>query len=171
MSNNAAIQVVQRTTYYQVDLLDPRTLSRAMWDQGVADRSGTVGATRYQYQWSFETSQTGPGACAIQAVRVMGEVRITLPRWTAPTGTSPERRQWWLQYSSSVSTHENTHVSILNDYFREMLRTLEGMNGTECNQLRDRGYAVLRAGAAVMDERQKEFDRSDRGIPIGYPPP
>lgn len=171
MSSDAAIQVTQRTTYYQVDLLDPRTLSRAMWDQGLVTQSGVIGATRSNYRWFFEAVPTGPGACAIRALRVTGELRITLPRWTAPTGTSPERRQWWQSYASAVNAHENTHVSILHEYFREMVKTLDGMTGGDCAQLRDRGNALLRTGAAVMEERQREFDRSDRGIPIGYPPP
>ena len=170
-AKDAAIQVVQNTRYYQVDLLDPRTLSRAMWDMGIANESGVVGVTRTQYRWYFEAAQTGPNVCTIRSVRVTGELNIMLPRWTAPTGTSTERRQWWATYSSGVSSHENTHVSILKDYFREMIKTLEGMTGNDCARLRDQGDDILRRGAAAMQERQNEFDRTDRGIPIGYPPP
>jgi predicted secreted Zn-dependent protease len=168
---DSPVQVTQRVVYYQVDLLDPRTLSRAMWDQGMTNESGVVGVTRTRYQWFFQAVPDNDGSCTIRSVRVTGEIRITLPRWTAPAGTSPERRSWWSSYSSAVNVHENTHVSIMHEYFQDMLRTLEGLKGGDCTLLRARGYDILEKGARAMEQRQQEFDRTDRGIPLGYPPP
>jgi predicted secreted Zn-dependent protease len=171
IANEKEIEVTLRTSYYQVDLLDPRTLSRAMWDMGMAPRSGVVGTTSSRFQWLFNAVPSGNGMCSIRDVRVTGEVGITLPRWTPPVGTSPERRSWWTAYSSAVRTHENTHVEILRDYFRKTLRQAEGMTGRGCEQLQVSAREIFRKATAAMEQKQQDFDRTDRGILIGNPPP
>jgi predicted secreted Zn-dependent protease len=170
MADNPAIQISLRTTYYMVDLNDPRSLSRGMWDAGLTGRSGVVGSASPSYRWSFDAVSEGR-VCVVRSLRVTGEMRITLPRWSAPTGTSQERRLWWQGYSSSIALHEQMHVRIFEDYVRDMLRAVEGMSAPDCGEARSRALSALRRGTEVMNQRQAEFDRSDGTIMLGLPPP
>jgi predicted secreted Zn-dependent protease len=166
----SAIQINVNTRYYPVDLSDPRSLSRAMWDQGLSGVSGAVGSASPAYRWTYDLVPTERG-CVISSLRATGEFTITLPRWTAPTGTSQERRLWWQSYASSVAAHENTHVRIFEDHLREVLRTVEGASGQDCNQARTIARNALQRITEDMNRRQAEFDRSDGTLMIGPPPP
>jgi predicted secreted Zn-dependent protease len=157
--------------YYMVDLNDPMTLTRAMWDQGMSARSGVVGSASQRYRWSFEAAPVREGGCVIRALRATGEIVITLPRWSAPSGSSSARRLWWQLYLNNITAHENTHVHIFEDHLREMLRVVEGIVAADCAAARASAREALQRGADEMNRRQVEFDRSDASVSVTLPPP
>jgi predicted secreted Zn-dependent protease len=121
---------------------------------------GASGVTQPYLKYRFTFKYDRKGRCHVVrtgSAAVTVSVRVTLPTWSATTGTDRSTASWWADELRETAAHERHHVRLWRGYVRQANRIVAT---SSCSKVGDRLNALWRK-AAVANCR---FDNSEYGI-------
>src|SRR5688572_33476936 len=98
------------TNYYNVSGATVGELHQALrQNRPWRDNSAHHALTSWRVNWNFYVANSDRG-CRVTSFSTRSSIRITLPRWIAPTNAGPEVLQAWQRYITALGQHEAGHA-------------------------------------------------------------
>lgn len=156
-------EIRERTTYFMVNGKSFDELNHQLGmkgpDLGRGERH--AGSTEVSFKADM-TYRTVPGGCRIGQARVKLDLRTVLPRWSAPTSSTPETRTLWKILRDDIATHEAQHSHIAKTWLKRIedkVRTLPAE--ADCTLMEKRSNEQIRAMIKSHDADQLAFDAAE----------
>jgi len=152
--------------YYTVTGTTARALRAEIDAKGPIGEDGrrSDGYTHWAMNWSYGFD-TGAAGCTTSRVVVDLDIRMTLPRWSAPPGTDAELISRWNRYVAAVRIHEDGHRNLAETAARDMRQALlVERSASDCDTLRNR---LDSRANALLDDLRKQQAAYDRDTAFG----
>jgi predicted secreted Zn-dependent protease len=155
-------QVVDATTHYQVfgytSAQIKTQLRQCAPTINATDNASFAAETGSSLVWQYDTSNT-LGVCTISNVKVGLHLNMILPQWQPTESAESGLAGSWQSLMSGLTTHENGHVAIYQQYAQQLLSDLQSLPATDCAALvanvatkSATDVAALNAANQVYDE-------------------
>lgn len=150
-----------RIDYFDIRGTTARELRADLSRVGPVGETGMRGDgyTEYRIAWRFDMTSRD-GRCRAHDIDVDLDVRMLLPRWLPPTGTSTELVDTWTRFSKVLREHEDGHHRIARAAAQEVRRKLaSNSKARDCRVLEANMNAAANEVLSEYRARQAEFDR------------
>lgn len=124
--------------------------------------------TSYWLGARYSSVASGNGVCTLTNVSVMLRTHQVFPRLAATASTPAALRAQWQKYMSALSTHEQGHVTINQQYAQQVLRALQGLPPTACAHVDSAADRIIANVGAEMRGANDAYDaRTNHGTTQG----
>ncbi len=132
------------------------------------DKASLNAYTEWHVNWRFQLRQTSRG-CRCSSLQTTTTIKMTMPRWTAPTNASEELRQTWKRYIDALGTHEAGHARIALAAAGEMHKRIKDLDPEpECSDAEKKIRQTVQEVLDDFGDRDKIYDQRTRhGITQG----
>jgi predicted secreted Zn-dependent protease len=154
--------------FYAVSGASASSLNRSLAVQGPRSLGRPAHAvTEWRLDWSWVPAERG-SACESGHTDVRVEIVTTFPSWTDLDRASAALSRDWALFLDRLRDHESVHREIAMRSGLELLATLTGLKGEDCQRLREEAQRRATRLESSHEARQKRFDRvSDYGMEPG----
>ncbi len=161
--------VLWRTNYYTVTGATLREINQSFsQSRPWKNKSSLDGLTDWRVDWKFNVTQSDSG-CRLSYFTTTTTINITLPKWVAPTNTSPSVKEIWGRYITALGQHENGHGQFAAAAASEIHKRIKEVSeGSDCGSLRNNVTSLCSGVVETYKQRDKEYDvRTEHGAQQG----
>jgi hypothetical protein len=126
----------------------------------VASPGGHMGRTEWHLSYTYRP-RAGTSGCAVASVDTKLDLKVRLPRLTAPGGG--ERQQRWDRYLAGLQAHEAGHVQIARDFESNLKRNLLGVAASDCGSLDQAVRSRFDQMLQQTNQRDRDYDAQTNG--------
>jgi predicted secreted Zn-dependent protease len=117
------------------------------------------GRADWRLSYGYEARKAS-AECAVDSVSTRLELKMTLPRWSPPPGTSATFIQHYEAYVAALKLHENGHLEHGRAFENELKSALRSIPYQSCPALD--GAVRARYSELLEEYRQKDLDYDAR---------
>lgn len=156
-------EVRERTTFFMVHGKNFDELNQQLGmkgpDLGRGERH--VGATDVAFKWDATYANVA-GGCRVKQARVDLDLRMMLPRWSAPSASSRETRTLWKTLRDDIAAHEAQHSQIAKAWLKRIEAKVRALPvESDCAKMETRTNSEIRAMIKLHDAEQLAFDAAE----------
>jgi predicted secreted Zn-dependent protease len=132
------------------------------------ERFDADGWTDWHVAWRFAVTSSQSG-CRCSSFTTQTTIRITMPRWLAPTNAPDSVAQAWQKYAAALGQHEAGHAHLALAAAADLQKRIKEIGeGTDCESLKQRINALGEQIVEQHRKRDREYDeRTRHGISQG----
>jgi len=146
--------------FYDVAGAEPAEMLASMRAAAPGGSAG-YGRTDWAVGWRAAWSAAG-STCRASRVNVTTNAVVTLPRWTAPSGSPPRVEAQWDSFVVALSRHEAGHVDLATAAGRQVRQAIEQMSASSCSGMDARARVEAAAILDAYRARNEEYDARTR---------
>lgn len=118
--------------------------------------------TEWNINWRFALSEAA-GQCRVDSFSTKTTLKLTLPRWTAPTNATLATRDEWRRYITALAQHELGHAQFAQLAAAGVRKSMsETKAEADCEQLKKRLNADCTTVVENFKKRDQEYDERTR---------
>lgn len=126
------------------------------------------GVTGYSLAWQYDTTDNGSDTCTISNVKVGLHINMALPQWQPSSGAAAGLATEWQKFITGLTTHENGHVAIDQQYGTQLLNDLQAYPATDCGSVAAGIQAKASADITSLNAANDAYDaRTNHGATQG----
>jgi predicted secreted Zn-dependent protease len=132
------------------------------------ERFDLDGMTDWRVTWQFNVTQNG-GGCRCSSFDTQTAIKITLPRWIAPTNAPNTIKDIWQKYAVALGQHEAGHAVIALAAAADLRKRVQEIGeGKDCASLKQRINDLGRQVIEAHRKRDKDYDeQTQHGVTRG----
>ena len=122
----------------------------------VSAPSGHTAHAQWYLSYTPRTRMVPGKGCAVDSVDTKLDLKVRIPRWNPPPGTSPDATRRWDRYLDALRVHEAGHLQVGRDFESGFRRAALEMSAPDCGTL----STMLRSrfDALLNQSRQRDLD-------------
>lgn len=118
--------------------------------------------TEWNINWRFALTESG-GECRAGSFSTKTTLKLTLPRWTAPTNADLATRSEWRRYITALAQHELGHAQFAQLAAAGVRKKLNETNvEPDCDLLKKKLNADCNTVVENFKKRDQEYDERTR---------
>jgi predicted secreted Zn-dependent protease len=117
-----------------------------------------AGAASYQITWQYGYMVRSDGLCQIIQPKIALHLAMILPRWQPGSDVSADELATWNAYIRALSTHEQGHYQISQQYAGAMLDGLNQLPAQACSDVKGAADKLLETKLTQLNAAQNNYD-------------